>query len=187
MNSLKPLIENQEIRVDGHQLGTGELNNWDLSSYDIHMHKTTRTRINGKPVEVDIRIPVNSERPITYKVGQIKSPAAERKLGREIAAVLENRDAFRAMSDDLLEVLINYNSITRSEDKARSAIKRIAKHFGLLNKQKEKEIVEYIDGKYNKTTVVYKSAGHRYAAEINQKWLSIAEQENPTSNIASGL
>lgn len=80
---LKRLIENQKIRINAHQRGNGYIDNWDDLSTDIHIHKTTRAKISGKSVNVEIRIPLNSNRKATFEISKT-NVITRNRLSKEI-------------------------------------------------------------------------------------------------------
>ncbi len=63
--SLKPLIKNQSLIIDDHSQGNREINDWDNKNKDVHIHKNTRTKIEGKKSNLTIKIPINSGRKIS--------------------------------------------------------------------------------------------------------------------------
>jgi hypothetical protein len=177
MNKLRPLINDQKIQVDGHQRGARETNDWDLANHDIHIHKRTHTKLFGKPVDVDIKIPLNSDRPITYTIDKKASAIAQRRLHKEITKILTAEKEFQGFTDDLIEVLKNYSSKMSSKNKALIAAKRLAGHFGLLNEERQNAIVKYIDGKFDSIVVPYLSAEGEYFVQLDQQAITIGEQE----------
>ena len=90
--ALKELIENQTIKIDDHKRGNREIKNWDNARSDIHIDKTTNFPLNGKRQKVRIKIPINSDRPISIEnerhqeVNEIPN-----RLKREIQQALENK------------------------------------------------------------------------------------------------
>ena len=61
---LRSLIKNQVLSIDDHKWGCQENKNWDIQHCDIHVDKKTNYPIKGKIREVQIKIPINSNRPI---------------------------------------------------------------------------------------------------------------------------
>ena len=64
---LRSLIKNQVLSIDDHKWGCQEEKKWDFKHCDIHVDKRTNFPINGKIREVQIKIPINSNRPIGIK------------------------------------------------------------------------------------------------------------------------
>lgn len=129
--ALKGLIKNQTIRIDDHHWGNREQKNWDDSSKDIHIDKSTNTKVNGKRQKLQIRIPINSERPIKIgnKNGQIES--IPKSIEREIKHALEDKETREAFIGDLLNTLKEFPSSLDNEKRAKDILDRLSKHFGL--------------------------------------------------------
>ena len=85
---LKRLIEDQTIIIDDHIRGNRELKNWDDPSVDVHIDKSTNSKINGEWQRVRIRVPINSNRPIKVENKKGKLEEIPRRLKKEI------KDAF---------------------------------------------------------------------------------------------
>lgn len=129
--ALKGLIKNQTIRIDDHHWGNREQKNWDDTVKDIHIDKSTNTKVNGKRQNLQIRIPINSDRPIKIgnKNDQINS--IPRSLEKEIKEALENKDSRVAFIGDLLDTLREFPSSLDNEKRAKDILDRLSKHFGL--------------------------------------------------------
>lgn len=129
--ALKGLISNQTIRIDDHNWGCQEQKNWDDTSKDIHIDKSTNTKINGKRHKLQIRIPINTDRPIIIgnKTDQIN--IIPKKLEREIKKALEDKNSREVFISDLLEILKAFPSSLDSEERAKGILNRLSKHFGL--------------------------------------------------------
>jgi hypothetical protein len=129
--SLRKLIRNQTIRIDDHFWGNREQKNWDDPKKDVHIDKTTNVKVNGKRQKLQIRIPINSERPIKIGNKLDKMDSIPRGLEREIQDALENkvtRDAFIA---DLIKILEEFPSSLENEERAKNILDRLSKHFHL--------------------------------------------------------
>ena len=85
---LSPLINNQDIFIDAHGHEKEGISFSD-ERFDIHLHKKTKYRIDGKIQEVHIRIPLNSNRSVTIKNARNQHIDIPNKLLKEIHAVLE--------------------------------------------------------------------------------------------------
>jgi hypothetical protein len=134
---LKSLLKHQKIRIDAHQRGAGERVNWDETSNDIHIDKSTLYDVKGKKITVRIRIPINSNRPIQIDiVGNVPKPkqmlsTVERKLIQEIAEALSDPEVRRQFIAEVLRYLENYPSALTSLSRATNMANRIARHFNL--------------------------------------------------------
>lgn len=175
---LKRLIENQKIRIDAHQRGNGHIDNWDDPATDIHVHKTTRARISGKSVNVEIRIPLNSDREATFEIGKTENEIARRKLSREIREALSNSDTRQGFIDDLVDTLDNYPTTLESRDRCTNAVRRLARHFG-LTEQVEDDIVTYAGQRILSFTSTFQDEdARRYAVSLDEDNIEISEIDN---------
>lgn len=136
---MKTLINEQEIRIDNHQRAVTNPNcNFDDDDNDIHLDKTTQTRIDGKICDVQIRIPLNSNRPV--KITNNKKGLKNRdinsipsRLQKEIYAAFKDEDRRSIFIDYILDALREYehidNNDNRKIEKYEKVLKRIAKAF----------------------------------------------------------
>ncbi len=138
---LEKLIDKQKIIIDDHKRGTGEVKDWDLSSNDIHIDKTTKHKIEGKIQNVQIRVPINSNRPINVENKQ--GGSIPKTLQKEIKRAFENKRKREKFINDLSSVLENYHSTLSNIDKLRDALAKISKHFGL--EWTQREVIIYRD------------------------------------------
>lgn len=75
---MRRLIEGQTIRIDNHDSGGGRQATWDDS---LHIHKIMNTdRYNG----VEVLIPLNENREISFRKVKGKSSLIEAQLRNEI-------------------------------------------------------------------------------------------------------
>lgn len=175
---LKKLIENQKIRIDAHQRGNGHINNWDDPSTDIHVHKTTRARISGKSVNVEIRIPINSNREATFEIGKTENHIARRKLSKEIREALSDSDTRQGFINDLIDTLDNYPTTLTSRDRCVNAVRRLAQHFG-LTEQVEDNLVTYAGQRILSFTSTFQDENNRrYAVSLDENNIEISEIDN---------
>lgn len=136
---MKKLIDRQEIRIDNHQRAVVNPNfNFDDDNNDIHLDKTTQTRIDGKICEVQIRIPLNSNRPvkITNKGKGLKNRDINNippKLQKEIHDAFKDVDRRSRFIEDILGALREYEHIEDNDNKKtkkyEKVLKRVAKAF----------------------------------------------------------
>ena len=110
---LRSLIKNQVLSIDDHKWGCQEDKNWDIQHCDIHVDKKTNYPIKGKIREVQIKIPINSNRPIeiTDKIKGNKSNLDDipRNLKKEIENAFSNDKIRKAFVIDVYDVLINFH------------------------------------------------------------------------------
>lgn len=128
---LKGLILNQTIRIDDHYWGSGERKYWDDKTKDIHIDKATNTKVEGKRQKVQIRIPINSERPVKIGNKNNEFRSIPRSLEREIQTALENKETRERFVSELLTVLENFPTSLSSEERAKGILDRLSKHFDL--------------------------------------------------------
>jgi hypothetical protein len=128
--SLKELIKDQVIIIDDHKRGTGEIKDFDNTQNDVHIDKETNFPVEGKRQKLKIRIPINSDKPISIENKRRQVPIPNR-LKREIRSAFENREVRNAFMRDVLETLSNYKSVLNSEQKVLSILERLSKHFDL--------------------------------------------------------
>jgi hypothetical protein len=129
--ALKELISNQTIRIDDHHWGNREEKNWDDLSKDIHIDKSTNTKVNGKRQKLQIRIPINSDRPIKIGNKNDNIDSIPKSLEREIKQALENKNSREEFIGDLLNTLKEFPSSLDNEKRAKSILDRLSKHFDL--------------------------------------------------------
>jgi SMC interacting uncharacterized protein involved in chromosome segregation len=177
---LKSLIENQTIQIDAHQRGNRENISWDSKTDDIHIHKRTNWKAGGKNIEVEIKVPINSERPVLIRIvtnvrkkDQIQT-AVENQLLKEIQKAFADKATREAFIDDLLKILENYKGQFNSLSRAQSAIKRVVKHFGLPAKI-ENEIESYVKGKLKSINQTYKIENNYYFVNFSRNNLTIGQ------------
>lgn len=130
--SLKGLIENQTIIIDDHKRGSREIKNWDDESNDVHIDKTTNFPIDGKRQKVRIRIPINSNRPIKIQ-NQNKDALKKipKKLEKEIREAFENTEKRMDFIREIIQILKNFKTSLRNEDRAKQILENLSNHFGL--------------------------------------------------------
>jgi hypothetical protein len=175
---LKRLIENQKIRIDAHQRGNGHIDNWDDPSTDIHIHKTTRAKISGKSVNVEIRIPLNSNREATFEIGKAENEIARKRLSREIRDALTDVNTRQGFIDDLIDTLDNYPTTLSSIDRCTNAVRRLAQHFGLIE-QVEEDIIAYAGQRIISFTSTFQDEDdRRYAVSLDEDNIEISEIDN---------
>lgn len=171
--ALKELIKNQTIIIDDHKRGSQEVKNWDESSNDIHIDKTTNFRIEGRIQKVRIRIPINSNRPISIE-NERKQVVKEipGKLRKEISRALEDRQIRDNFVGELLEVLKDFRTALSNEQRANDILTRISRHFA-LNWPKD-TIKKYVNNILTSYTIVYEDEkGREYFSKLDEAGIEI--------------
>ncbi len=173
--ALDSLIKNQTIIIDDHKRGSKEVKNWDDPKNDIHIDKTTNFPLEGKIQKVRIRIPISSDRPIKIedKRGQeIKKIPG--KLLKEIKQALEDEQILYRFISEVMDVLDNFETALSNEDKAKSVLTRISKHFGL--DWPTETITNYAKDVLLAYTLVYqKNSKEEYFAKIDKHKIEIGQ------------
>lgn len=176
--SLQPLIKKQKIQIDDHKRGSKEIKNWDDSTADIHVHKETLYPIEGKKQKVTIKIPINSQSPVTItsKVKGSKSHLQEipKDLKNEIQKAFENTKIRTKFVKGVVDTLKNFDSVLADEEKARDALNRISENFEL--EWTGKKISTYVDDALIQYTQIYTSKDKtKYQITIDKEKLKISE------------
>jgi molecular chaperone GrpE (heat shock protein) len=172
--SLKPLIKNQTIIIDDHSRN-GEMKNWDDDKKDVHIHKNTKTKIEGKKSNLTIKIPINSGRKISISNKNSNNfDKIPRKLKKEIQKAFENKKKREAFIKDLIDVLKNFSSILDNEEKVKEAMRKISKHFDL--DRTRQNIREYLDDSLMSFTQFFTDSDKKqYFITINNKHIKISD------------
>lgn len=171
--SLKNLIKDQLIIIDDHKRGSQEIKSFDDSENDVHIHKETNFPVEGKKQKLQIRIPINSERPIKIenKRKQIDIP---RKLNKEIKKAFENQKIRTDFIRDVIEILSNYESNLRSEEQVIKVLERLSKHFNLSwDNETIKRYQEEVLSAY--TQFYTDNSGRRFFIKLDKQRITIGE------------
>ena len=173
--ALKNLIKNQTIRIDDHKRGCREIKEWDTSS-DIHLDKTTNFPLNGKIQKVRIKIPINSDQPIKIvaKKEQKNIEVIPNNLLKEIKEALEDKEIRDRFILDVMDVLNNFDTALSNEERAKSVLTRISKHFDLnwptdtIKIYAKEALLEY-------TLVYQKNSNEEYFAKLDKDKIEIGQ------------
>lgn len=182
--SLRSLIKKQIVTIDDHKRGCQEFKNWDDPNLDVHIDKVTQYTINGEKTTVRIKIPINSDRPITIvnKRRNAINSTIPLRLKREISKAFENKQIREDFISDLIEVLKNYDSVMSTENKAKSALTKISKHFGL--KLPTNPITSYVNAVLDKYQLEYEiNRDEKYFAEISKDEMRFGQAEMQKNKI----
>ena len=129
--ALKGLILNQTIRIDDHHWGNQEQKDWDNSNKDIHIDKSTNTKVDGKRQKLQIRIPINTDRAIKIGNKNNQSEDIPRRLKKEIKQALKDKNTREVFISDLLKTLQGFPSSLDNEKRVKEILDRLSKHFDL--------------------------------------------------------
>lgn len=171
---MKSLIDEQKIRIDNHCWGTGQPNDWDNPSADIHIDKTTKSKYNGKQGKARIKLPINSDRNPTFEINKSTNGQIRSRLTKEIKKAVEDRNRLREFTKELIEILKNYNSTLSDREKTNSAIKRICKHFD-LSEEILREMTTYVDQELFSMATIHADVDQRnlYLISFDQRGIEI--------------
>lgn len=137
--SLTPLIQRQRIRIDAHRRGTGQPNDFNDRTSDIHIHKEAYRDPNKYIIRISLQFPYNVS-------VQCENPlnGVPNYIVREIQDVLKNKNTRDQLYHEVFEELQKYQWTWNRED-AKGIIKRITKAFGLnfTDDEIESEVGEY--------------------------------------------
>ena len=130
-NRLRPLIEHgQKLMIDAH--GKEKvIREFGDTRYDIHLHKKTPYKSGGKRIEVNIRLSLNSDRPVKITDSSKNKIVLPPALEEEIIEVFEDIELRDRFIKELFEVLENYYHYIVDKDSARDILRRISSYFGL--------------------------------------------------------
>lgn len=162
---MKALIKDQRVRIDNHRQGTGGINYYDDPSNDIHLDKTVYDGRKEKDI-YQIRVPLNSERPVT--INRDEDLRMPNRIIREIRDAFNDADTRKHFINEVRDVLKNYPLKHKAqgfvieeeiERRVYDAMRRIALCFGL--EWKEEQLKKYI-----RETQTY---GKRYIGLLTEK------------------
>lgn len=174
------LIDKQTIKIDDHKWGSGEIKQWDLDSIDIHIEKKTHAKLKGRNDEVLIKILINSAKELTIK-NKRKEIVDEvpRYLEKEIKEAFKNKKTRQDFIFDLIKVLTDFQSNLDNLEKAKTALTRIGKHFGLdYEPYKIKQDITDVLKSYTEQYV--DSNGRKYFVTLDRNKIKLGEVDNWT-------
>ena len=127
---LRPLIENQSVFIDAHGHEREDITFSD-ERFDIHLHKKTKYRVEGSIQEVNIRIPLNSTRPVKITNARNREMEVPRKLVKEIQDAFENIVLRERFVEEVKKILEDYFHVFWDKELAKTVMSRIGNFFGL--------------------------------------------------------
>lgn len=128
---MKELVKGQKIRIDNHRRGAGGIDYFDDPANDIHLDKTLYDgkKKNG---EYQIRVPLNSDRPVT--VNREENERIPNRLLDEVQTAFEDRDKRNRFVGEMREILQGYPIRDKNApevDRVHDAMRRISDAFDL--------------------------------------------------------
>jgi len=175
---MKELIERQNIIIDNHRRGTGQPNDWDDSSAEIHLDKRTNWKHKGKFGQATIKIPINSDKEPYYEFNDKQDDSFKRKINKEINKALIDKKKRTLFVKEMIDRIKNFESDLANREKAQSAVRRIARAFD-LNEKIIREIVTYVDDNILTFTTLHSDSENKiYFIRLDRYTLSAGEVSN---------
>lgn len=162
---MKALIKDQRVRIDNHRKGAGGIDYYDDPANDIHLDKTVYDGRKEKDI-YQIRVPLNSERPVT--INRDEDLRMPNRIMQEIQKAFQDADTRQHFIDEVWDVLKNYplknkeKAVAKDEEiegRVYEAMRRIALCFGL----------EWKDEQLKKNIRETQSYGTRYIGLLTEK------------------
>lgn len=142
MNQFRPLIENQNLRIDNHIRGVVSPPKWGSG---LHIHKSFKDQ---KRKSIEILIPLDNDSKIEIR-GINKRDAKGRQIQKEIESALKANTTRKNFAEDLHNAIDEFLAQDLSIEELRNVSKRIANHFG-LDEDIESELIAAHKGKIEK-------------------------------------
>lgn len=173
--ALKGLINKQSIIIDDHKRGIREIKKWDNPEVDVHIDKITNFPLEGVRQSVRIKVPINSNRPIKIEnrkrqeLNEIPS-----RLKKEIQRALEDKEKRERFIADIIEVLLDFETVLSDEERVRQVISNLSKHFEL--RWTKNQIATYAnDSLRTYTQFLIDDLGNEFYISIDKQKIKIAE------------
>lgn len=123
---IQRLLHNQKILIDNHQRGSRTPNNWDNPSSDVHIDKCIKSNKDS----YKIKIPINSNRPITINNKNNKN--VPKWLKKEICDSFKDDSIRGSFVNYICKAIDAFNSTTLTpKQKAMQAIGNVRRAFEL--------------------------------------------------------
>lgn len=180
---MKELIKGETIRIDSHHNGIPIV--WE-SDQDIHLDKETLIKYGGKPMKVQAKISLNSNRDVTINllsentVRANERPKIRQKMIKEIKEAFEssknrkNRDEFlKALIDEVKLLNHQTDSIADIKSEIQKVFCRIMKCFGL-----NESTMEIMRNAANEYFQVYPEKNEKYFIFANKNNTIIGELDS---------
>lgn len=179
--SIKSLLKKQEIEIEDHRKGSSEIKNWNDPSADIHIHKTTKYKIEGELQNIVIKISINNIRPIVSINAKKKDVAIPRKLMKEIRNAFHNEKKVSVFVFDLVKILKDYEPIFQSREKVIQSLKILSMHFDLL--WNEQTITKMVDEAVTSYTGIYNDKlGKEYFITFEEHNIRLGDIDDTNRN-----
>lgn len=156
---MKELVQGQSIRIDNHRRGTRGIDYYDDPANDIHLDKTLYDG-RKKKESYQIRVPLNSNRPVT--INREEGRHIPNRLLDEVRTAFADEAKRTRFVEELREVLRHYpirNQDNANIDRVYEALRRIARGFDL----------DWNDEQITKYSRTSKSTGTKYIALIKNQ------------------
>ena len=128
---MKELVKGQKIRIDNHRRGVGGVDYYDDPANDIHLDKTMYDG-KKKKGEYQIRVPLNSNRPVT--VNRDENERIPNRILEEIQTAFGDSDKRNRFVGEIRSILQGYpikNKELPNVNRVKDAMRRISDAFGL--------------------------------------------------------
>lgn len=143
MNTMKKLLNNQNLSFDTHQRGDGQ----PIRMEDLHLHKTLFGSKKGT-----IKLPLLGNGKPSFSGMSLREYHAVLK---EVKDALEsNKERVNQLAIEIVDVLHSFSSGNASTQDARHAAARIAEYFG-LSIRFERIVEDYAEGRLLSFTSVH--------------------------------
>lgn len=131
---MREIIPNQSIRIDNHRRGGGGIDYYDDPANDIHLDKTVYDGRKKNGI-YHIRVPLNSDRPVT--INRDANLDLPRHIEREIQRAFDDQRKRERFVEELMGILEQYPILEANDnenddfDRIYYAMRRIADCFDL--------------------------------------------------------
>lgn len=170
---IKNILKNQKVRIDSH--GHNEVRQFNDNRYDIHLHKETNDyKYDGKKVKVEVRVPLNSNRPIDIRVPKgtkdVKREQIEKSIIKEIRDAFSDESERKEFVNSMVEALTkDYQTEFPSVEEARKVASGVFAAFGIEYQKAKVREEHYVKGRYYSAFITDSVDGEHYHFKINKK------------------
>ncbi len=176
--NLTKLLNKQTVMIDPH--GHYENDIWDDPRYEIHLHKSTKYKIDGKKCDIDIIVPLNRNDKVRCKKDKKQSIDIPNSIRKEIQKAFEDNDKRSNFVKELSTAINRYKSSKTEEYRIYDSLKKIGTVFGIDFSSDYSIIHTYTSGHVYKTFNVvshnreewYRISSNRYGIVL-QDWSEI--------------
>jgi len=172
---MKQLINNQRVKFDSHDAGSGQAKRWGDG---IHMHKYFLT---GRRRKITIKIPIDSNAPIEFGRNYNNDPEIS-QIRNEIRRALRPGNTRQGFIKKIVNTIETWLGDEVTERIVRNAARQIAKEFD-LKQDFEKEVISYASNKHiiNYTSFHFENRGRRlYRISQGKGYVAVGSAHNPS-------